>query len=173
MKKTVSIGSTTDESSLSDQVQRYAIRKFQCRRAKNDSIQGQKIFKYSCESGSTLGRTVAQECLSNKCINVVVKNFERLPVHENIPARCMREISNTLSIDLDANTAAEFVFDESYWKRRCLQKYPHCKSKISEHGLMWKQLFFETHIQQVHLVILSGNQVCDNSIWRSSNLILM
>lgn len=91
----------------------------------------------------------AQECLSNKCIDVVVNNFETLPVHENIPARCMREISNRLSIDLDANTAAEFVFDESYWKRRCLQKYPQCNSKISEHGLMWKQLFFETHIQQL------------------------
>lgn len=90
----------------------------------------------------------AQECLSNKCIDVVVNNFETLPVHENIPARYMREISNRLSIDLDANTAAEFVFDESYWKRRCLQKYPQCNSKISEHGLMWKQLFFETHIQQ-------------------------
>ena len=106
-------------------------------------------------------------------MKIYLQGMSYPPTNAQIICRCMREISNTLSIDLDANTAAEFVFDESYWKRRCLQKYPHCKSKISEHGLMWKQLFFETHIQQVHLVVLSGNQICDNSIWRSSNLILM
>ena len=113
--------------------------------------------------GTTAGQSAPQECLSNKCIDVVVNNFERLPVHENIPARyafthryqakitcrCMREISNRLSIDLEANIAAEFVFDESYWKRRCLQKFPQYNSKICEHGSMWKQLFFEAYIQQV------------------------
>ena len=84
----------------------------------------------------------------------------------------MREISHKLSIELNANTAAEFVFDESYWKRRCLEKFPQSNSKISEHGLMWKQLFFETYIQHVCLRLISNITYAIYSALRSMNLTL-
>lgn len=59
----------------------------------------------------------------------------------------MREITSRLMGDLDLKIASEFVFDENYWKQRC-QQFPPRNYQINEHGLTWKQLFFETHLQQ-------------------------
>lgn len=59
----------------------------------------------------------------------------------------MREITSRLMGDLDLKIASEFVFDENYWKQRC-QQFPSRNYQINEHGLTWKQLFFETHLQQ-------------------------
>ena len=38
---------------------------------------------------------------------------------------------------------ALYVFDENYWKRRCVEKLGWQNCQIAEHGLTWKQLFFE------------------------------
>ena len=67
----------------------------------------------------------------------------------------MREITGKLSLELDAKIAAEFVFDENYWKRRCVEQFMLRNCQISEHGLTWKQLFFETYLQQVRIFIAS------------------
>jgi len=135
-------------------------------------LQDEWLHKNVCQINASMSSwTILKRCLYMK---IYRPGMLLSTIKDQIMCRYMREISNRLSIDLDANTAAEFVFDESYWKRRCLQKYPQCNSKISEHGLMWKQLFFETHIQQVHsLVALSGNLIYANSVWRSLNLIQM
>lgn len=72
-----------------------------------------------------------------------------MPVAFNCASsRCMREITSRLMGDLDLKIASEFVFDENYWKQRC-QQFPSRNYQINEHGLTWKQLFFETHLQQV------------------------
>jgi len=126
------VGLTTDESSLFDQVNRYT--------AKN--VRGQNRIDVASR------RKISRATLADKCVDVIVKNFEHHPVHENIPASSMREITSRLSIDLDAKIAAEFVFDENYWKGRCLQQVVQRSCQINQHGLSWKQLFFETHLQQ-------------------------
>lgn len=38
---------------------------------------------------------------------------------------------------------ALYIFDENYWKRRCVEKLGWQNCQIAEHGLTWKQLFFE------------------------------
>ena len=68
--------------------------------------------------------------------------------------RHIREITQNLPVDLDANIAAEFVFDENYWKRRCIEHFLQRNCQISEHGLTWKQLYFENYLQKV-LFLLS------------------
>lgn len=112
---------------------------------------------------------MTRESLSDKCIKIVVKNFASYPVHENIPARSvfpdplimitkfnryMREITGKLNMDLDAKIAAEFVFDENYWKRRCIEQFLQRNCQINQHGLTWKQLFFETYLQQVRKYVI-------------------
>lgn len=38
------------------------------------------------------------------------------------------------------------MFDENYWKRRCVEKLGWQNCQIAEHGLTWKQLFFEVSL---------------------------
>mmetsp|Transcript_24778 Transcript_24778/g.74494 ORF Transcript_24778/g.74494 Transcript_24778/m.74494 type:complete len:177 (-) Transcript_24778:780-1310(-) len=59
----------------------------------------------------------------------------------------MRKITSRLPMHLDAKIAAEFVFDENYWKKRCQEQLPQRDCQINEHGLTWKQLFFERHLR--------------------------
>ena len=42
-----------------------------------------------------------------------------------------------------------YVHDENYWKRVCLenQKWDNCQ--IAEHGMSWKQLFFERYLSEL------------------------
>ncbi|CAM9765414.1 unnamed protein product, partial [Scytosiphon promiscuus] len=60
-----------------------------------------------------------------------------------IPAKFLQLISAGLSTDLDPKVGALYVFDENYWKRRCVERLGWQNCLIAEHGLTWKQLFFE------------------------------
>jgi len=60
----------------------------------------------------------------------------------------MREITKTLPTDLDAKVAAEFVFDETYWKKRCEAWLLQGPCHIYEHGMTWKQYYFEKYVQK-------------------------
>ena len=68
-------------------------------------------------------------------------------LHRN--RRHMREITQTLPTDLDAKVAAEFVFDETYWKKRCEAWLLQGPCHIYEHGMTWKQYYFEKYVQKV------------------------
>mmetsp|Transcript_28656 Transcript_28656/g.92678 ORF Transcript_28656/g.92678 Transcript_28656/m.92678 type:complete len:195 (+) Transcript_28656:94-678(+) len=110
------------------------------------------------------------ESLSEKCKRIVVDNFAAFPVHENIPAKHIREITQNLPVDLDANIAAEFVFDENYWKRRCVEHFLQRNCQISEHGLTWKQLYFENFIQKVLQSLVSFLRNNAVRVWKNMNL---
>ena len=148
-------GETTDASSLSDQVKRYKPRVFEREPPKADAppAAADPNAPKSAMSKITMKTLQAQhnparESLSQKCIKVVVDNFARFPVHENVPARDMRSITAALPVTLDPNVAATHVFDEAYWKRCCVERFGWQSCQLAEHGLTWKQLFFELHLQQ-------------------------
>ena len=120
------VGRTTGESSLGDQLKRFKPRLLADTNAKPTKI-----------------LNAANESLMSKCIRVVVDNFERMPVKELLPPPQMAEITEQLSTKLSPCVGAKYVFNENYWKRCCVEKYGwHC-CKLSEHGLLWKQLYFE------------------------------
>ena len=149
-------GETTDASSLSDQVKRYKPRVFEREPPKADAPAAGPAdpdAPKSAMSKLTMKTLQAQhnparESLSQKCIKVVVDHFARFPVHENVPARDMRAITAALPVTLDPNVAATHVFDEAYWKRCCVERFGWQSCQLAEHGLTWKQLFFELHLQQ-------------------------
>jgi len=128
-----SVGSTTDEPSLTDQIKRYKPRKF---KEPESSI----LNKANAPSA-------ANERLTEKCIKVIVENFSENPSHHTLPSKHMLAITSLLPIDLDPGIAAIHVHDEGYWKRCCLQSLGTSKCQIIKHGLTWKQLFFEFHLQ--------------------------
>mmetsp|Transcript_32378 Transcript_32378/g.74889 ORF Transcript_32378/g.74889 Transcript_32378/m.74889 type:complete len:439 (-) Transcript_32378:158-1474(-) len=140
MRMGMSVGSTTDASSLSDQVKRYKLREFK----ETDAGDYQQPPK----GGPERPPNPAHEALTDKCIKVVVDNFAERPVHEAVPAKHMREITARLPVDMDPTVTAVYVFDENYWKRCCIERFGWQNCQIVEHGLTWKQLFFETYLQE-------------------------
>lgn len=120
------VGRTTGESSLNDQLKRFKPRIL----AEDDSKPQKPL-------------NPANESLMSKCIKVVVDNFERMPVKELLPPPQMAEITKQLPTNLSPLIGAKYVFNENYWKRCCVEKYGWHSCKLSEHGLLWKQLYFE------------------------------
>ncbi|KAG5188925.1 hypothetical protein JKP88DRAFT_177458 [Tribonema minus] len=130
----LTVGGTTDVSSLKDQVQRFVPRKFEA------PPEGTSAFLRPALDG------LAKEQLSHKCVRTIVDNFERIPVYNGVPAKFLSAITTNLSTSLDPQVAALYVFDENYWKRRCVEQLGWSACQLIEHGLTWKQLFFENYV---------------------------
>ena len=135
---TFSVGSTTSQPSLSEQVRRYKSKRF---KEKQEHL-----------SKKDAGGAGAYESLQMKCIKVLVANFEKSPTHDGrVESKHLLEITSRLPIDLDPKQSAVFVHDESYWKRACLDPnstLTPSECQIVEHGMTWKQLFFEHHLRR-------------------------
>lgn len=125
------VGRTTEESSLGDQLRRFKPRKLR---------EDQTIIPHY--------KNPAKESLANKCIKVIVDNFDRRPVKEAIPPAQMAEITKALPVDLDPVIGARHVYNENYWKRCCVEKFGWHRCNIFEHGFLWKQMYFEKVLQE-------------------------
>ena len=126
------VGRTTGESSLNDQLRIYKPRTF------------------AVEEKKPTNRppNPAHEKLSEKCIKVVVENFGYRPVKEVIPPPQMNEITKLLTTDLSPVIGARYIYNESFWKRCCVDKYGWHNCHLHEHNMLWKQLFFEKLLQE-------------------------
>jgi len=123
-----SVGFTTSESSLKEQVRRYKPKRF---KEKQEHLSKK-------DQGSP-----ANETLQIKCIKVIVANFESKPAHDGVKAEDLVSITSRLPINLDPKQAAVYVHDESYWKRACLDpgsSLAPSECQIAEHGMTWKQV---------------------------------
>jgi len=128
------VGRTTAESSLSDQLKKY--------RTKEIKPIEQK------PSGVTRAPNPAHESLVDKCVKVVVANFNYRPVKEVIPPPQMAEITRYLPTNLSPIIGAKYIQNEGYWKRCCVDKFGWHNCQLAEHNLSWKQLFFEKLLQE-------------------------
>jgi hypothetical protein len=125
------VGRTTGESSLTDQLKIYKPKTFVIEEKKNKRPPNP-----------------AHEKLSSKCIKVVVEHFNDMPVTEVIPPPQMAEITKLLPTNLSPLVGARYIYNESYWKRCCVDKFGWHNCHLSEHNLLWKQLFFEKLLQE-------------------------
>jgi hypothetical protein len=60
----------------------------------------------------------------------------------------MSEITRLLPTTLPPEITARYVYNENYWKRCCVEKYGWPNCELAEHGLLWKQLYFEKLLQE-------------------------
>lgn len=127
------VGRTTSESSLSDQLKRYKQRQLKT----NDK------FKLNAKYINP-----AKESLVSKCIKVVVANFEKNPVKEVIPPPQLAQITSQLPSTLSPVVGGRYVYNENFWKRCCVDKIGWHNCNLNEHGMLWKQLYFEKLIQE-------------------------
>ena len=130
-----SVGRNTGESSLVDQLKRY--------RPRVVAEEEQKALAANLKP-----KNASHESLKSKCIKIIVENFAKRPVRDVIPPPIMSEITQALPINLPPILGAKYIYDENYWKRCCVEKYGWHKCQLSEHGLLWKQMYFEKLFQE-------------------------
>ena len=129
-----SVGRTTTESSMKDQLGRFKVRSL-----KDDKS---KLDKHDHSNNP------ARESLKSKCIRVIVENFGTKPLKEVIPPEQMAEITSQLPPNLPPVVGARYIYNENYWKKCCVEKYGWQNCRLAEHGFMWKQMYFEKLIQE-------------------------
>lgn len=146
MRLGLSVGSTTDASSLADQVRRYKSRELKSEaREQEDRKRAVMKFPPHAKRG---GRSVQDETLADLAIKTIVGHFAGHPVTEGLRTEDMRRITDALPVDVDPKITAVHVFDENYWKRCCISKFGWENCELIEHGLTWKQLYFEKLLQE-------------------------
>lgn len=126
-----SVGRTTNEASLSDQLKKFNLK----------SLTEEKVLPDKPNNP-------AHETLKAKCLRVVVENFEKRPVREVIPPPQMNEIVALLPTTISPIIAARFIHSENYWKRCCVEKFGWHNCNLSEHSFLWKQMYFEKLLQE-------------------------
>ena len=131
------VGRSTNESSLSDQLKVYQPRKIFVEEKKRPAL-----------TSYTRPPNPTHEKLVTKCIRAVVENFDNRPVTEVIPPPLMAEITKNLQTNLNPIVGARYIYNESYWKRCCVDKYGWHNCQLAEHNLLWKQLYFEKLLQE-------------------------
>jgi len=113
-----SVGRTTEESSLTDQ-----LRRFKPRALEENVATSERKKEIVLVPKSNRPVNPSHESLMQKCIKVVVDNFSQRPVKEIIPPAQMAEITKQLSVELSPLVGAKYVYNENYWKRCCVEKY--------------------------------------------------
>lgn len=131
------VGRSTGESSLGDQLRIYQSR----------TLKGEEAQR-ATQAALSRPPNPAHEKLVTKCIRVVVENFSERPLREVIPPPLMAEITKQLPSHLSPIIGAKYIYNESYWKRCCVDKYGWHNCQLEEHNLLWKQLYFEKLIQE-------------------------
>lgn len=149
MRLGYTVGRTTSESSLQDQLKRYKIKSLL---APTNTIQEEKkniIEEITTKPGHNKGINPSHESLKSKCLKIVAENFELRPVTDIIPPDLMNEIIARVPHSISPVIGARYIFNENYWKRRCVDKYGWHNCRLVEHGFLWKQMYFEKYMTEV------------------------
>ena len=124
-----SVGRSTREASLSDQLRRF--------KTHTPPPQGSK-------AQARLG-----ESLRSRCAAVLLEHFAEVDFSAGEPSQArLASITGKLPVDLDPTLTCQRVNDESYWKRASLSRFPREKCLLQLHGMRWKQVFFELLLQE-------------------------
>ena len=136
----LTVGRSTTESSLNDQLRRFKPRSL--------DDKNEKVIDEIGVSTKSKAPNPSHESLQQKCIKVLVDNFADRPIKEVIPPPQMAEITSQLRTDLPPIVGARYVYNENYWKRCCIEKFGWQNCNLDEHGLLWKQMYFEKILQE-------------------------
>jgi Ran GTPase-activating protein (RanGAP) involved in mRNA processing and transport len=135
----LSVGRNTTESSLNDQLRRYKPR----------SLEDKEDRLILDLAKKTKLPNPAHESLQDKCINLLVANFVDRPIKEVIPPAQMAKIVSQLPTNLPPIIGASYIFNENYWKKCCIERFGWQNCKLEDHGLLWKQMYFEKILQEI------------------------
>lgn len=137
MVSSATVGSTTTVSALSDQVKKYRTR------AVGSHAHGENQTLLTRPPASPIPSLVVM------CLKIISDRFRQDPKAHSVPRQFLPEVMARLPLDMNVCISAPNLTDENYWKRCCMSKSAWKNLQINEHGLTWKQLFLETHLQDL------------------------
>lgn len=138
MVSTTTVGATTSVSALSDQVKKYRAR----------IVSNHHAGDSDSKSPGSRSQHSPIPSLLLMCLKVISERFQVDPKIQQVPRKFIPEIMDRLPLDLDVTISAPHVTDENYWKRCCMSQPAWKNMQISDHGLTWKQLYLEKHLQE-------------------------
>ncbi|KAL6095807.1 tcte1 [Pungitius sinensis] len=86
-------------------------------------------------------------CLSNLCLQSIVRNFQEKPMFEELPPIHKVFVQERLPTSLPLHVTANVISDGVYWKRCCEQRWDICD--LTDYGHSWKRMFFERHMENI------------------------
>ncbi|XP_068433181.1 dynein regulatory complex subunit 5 [Clinocottus analis] len=86
-------------------------------------------------------------CLSNLCLQTIVRNFEEKPIFEELSPIHKNFVHERLSTSLPLHKTANLISDGVYWKRCCEQRWDICD--LNQYGHSWKRMFLERHLEDI------------------------
>ncbi|GLD95211.1 hypothetical protein PINS_up003853 [Pythium insidiosum] len=134
MVSSTSVGSHTAVNALSDQVKRYRARHVGGGPASDDK---------SGASSSVIPSLVVM------CLKLISDRYRQDPKVYNVPTKFLPEVMARLPLDMDVCVSAPNITDENYWKRCCKHNSAWKNLQIQDHGLTWKQMYLEKHLQDL------------------------
>ncbi|XP_026174454.1 dynein regulatory complex subunit 5 isoform X2 [Mastacembelus armatus] len=93
-------------------------------------------------------------CLSNLCLQSIVKNFKEKPIYEKLTPVEKDLIQERLSPSLPLDVTASMISDGVYWKRCCEQRWELCD--VSHYGHSWKRMFLERSMENIIELFIPG-----------------
>ncbi|XP_043859345.1 dynein regulatory complex subunit 5 [Dromiciops gliroides] len=92
--------------------------------------------------------------LTELCLQHIVSNFENNPILTQLLPDQQRRVLDRLSTNLPLKVVANLITDESYWRRRCNQRW--AVGHVEKYGNNWKRMFFERHLEELLKLFIPG-----------------
>ncbi|XP_068921863.1 dynein regulatory complex subunit 5 [Petaurus breviceps papuanus] len=92
--------------------------------------------------------------LSELCLKHIISNFESNPILTQLNPTQQRRVLDRLSPDLPLKVVANLITDQSYWRRRCNQRW--AVGHVEKYGNSWKRMFFERHLEDLLKFFIPG-----------------
>lgn len=79
-------------------------------------------------------------------VKCIAENYDIYPALDRIPPEYVDNVVVLLDpAQIEFTAAAKYITTEKFWKRFSQERWPICQ--IDKHGLSWKRLFIERHLQ--------------------------
>mmetsp|Transcript_7272 Transcript_7272/g.13587 ORF Transcript_7272/g.13587 Transcript_7272/m.13587 type:complete len:435 (+) Transcript_7272:62-1366(+) len=93
--------------------------------------------------------TIRVPRLDDLCVKFFAENIDRYPALDHIKSEYVAaavELIDTNKISYE--TASKHIKNEMFWKKIALARWPRLPNEIAEHGMSWRRLYAEIHIQE-------------------------
>jgi len=79
-------------------------------------------------------------------VKAIAENYDVYPCLDRIPTEYVDNVVALLDpSQIEFTAAAKYISTEKFWKRLAQERWPICQ--VDRHGLSWKRLYIERHLQ--------------------------